>query len=509
MYSKEDREKAIMLYIKYDKSAAAVIRELGYPDRKTLACWYKEYIRTGDLSKPYSRRSKYSLEQKNAAVKYYLEHGRNFSRTIKALGFPSREVLREWVREMVPDYQKNVLVVIEKKFTQEEKKEAVIDLCVRTGAAKDIAKTYGISRETLYNWKNELIPGGVDLTMADRPEEHLIDDRDALLKEIETMKQQIRRLKMEIDIWEKAAEIIKKDPGVAPKKLTNKEKTLLVDALKNEHPLKELLAYLELPRSSYFYHRKIASLPDKYHELKYRIKEIFEKSNKCYGYRRIHTMLAREGTRVSEKVVRRIMSECSLHVPMKKKRRYNAYQGESAPAADNLLNRDFHADAPNMKWVTDITEFSIPAGKVYLSPIIDCFDGLVISWAIGTSPNADLVNSMLDRAVTTLKDDEHPVIHSDRGSHYRWPGWVSRIAKAGLKQSMSKKGCPEDNAACEGFFGRLKNEMFYHRSWRGVRLDEFIDILNKYLIWYNEERIKVSLGGMSPMEYRQSIGLAA
>jgi len=345
--------------------------------------------------------------------------------------------------------------------------------------------------------------------MADRPEEHLIDDRDALLKEIETMKQQIRRLKMEIDIWEKAAEIIKKDPGVAPKKLTNKEKTLLVDALKNEHPLKELLAYLELPRSSYFYHRKIASLPDKYHELKYRIKEIFEKSNKCYGYRRIHTMLAREGTRVSEKVVRRIMSECSLHVPMKKKRRYNAYQGESAPAADNLLNRDFHADAPNMKWVTDITEFSIPAGKVYLSPIIDCFDGLVISWAIGTSPNADLVNSMLDRAVTTLKDDEHPVIHSDRGSHYRWPGWVSRIAKAGLKQSMSKKGCPEDNAACEGFFGRLKNEMFYHRSWRGVSLDEFIDILNKYLIWYNEERIKVSLGGMSPMEYRQSIGLAA
>lgn len=241
--------------------------------------------------------------------------------------------------------------------------------------------------------------------------------------------------------------------------------------------------------------------------MKHRIKEIFEKSNKCY--RRIHTMLAREGTRVSEKVVRRIMSECSLHVPMKKKRRYNAYQGESAPAADNLLNRDFHADAPNMKWVTDITEFSIPAGKVYLSPIIDCFDGLVISWAIGTSPNADLVNSMLDRAVTTLKDDEHPVIHSDRGSHYRWPGWVSRIAKAGLKQSMSKKGCPEDNAACEGFFGRLKNEMFYHRSWRGVRLDEFIDILNKYLIWYNEERIKVSLGGMSPMEYRQSIGLAA
>ncbi len=207
--------------------------------------------------------------------------------------------------------------------------------------------------------------------------------------------------------------------------------------------------------------------------------------------------------------MRRIMSECGLYVVMKKKRRYNAYQGESAPAADNLLNRDFHAEAPNVKWVTDITEFSIPAGKVYLSPIIDCFDGLVVSWAIGTSPNAELANSMLDRAIKTLRAGEHPVIHSDRGGHYRWPGWVSRIAGAGLKQSMSRKGCPEDNAACEGFFGRVKNEMFYNRSWHVVSIDEFIDILDKYLIWYNEQRIKVSLGGMSPMEYRLSLGLVA
>lgn len=203
------------------------------------------------------------------------------------------------------------------------------------------------------------------------------------------------------------------------------------------------------------------------------------------------------------------MSECALHVVIKKRRRYNAYQGESAPAADNLLNRDFHTEIPNVKWVTDITEFSIAAGKVYLSPMLDCFDGLVVSWAIGTSPNAELANSMLDRAIKTLRAGEHPVIHSDRGGHYRWPGWLSRIAEAGLKQSMSRKGCPEDNAACEGFFGRVKNEMFYNRSWHGVSIDEFIDILDKYLIWYNEQRIKVSLGGMSPMEYRQSLGLVA
>ena len=323
------------------------------------------------------------------------------------------------------------------------------------------------------------------------------------------LKLEIKRLKLERDILEGTAEIIKKDPGVDTKNLTNKEKTNLVDALRNEHPLRELLDYLGLARSSYFYHRKVASLPDKYHGLKHRINKLFEESSGRYGYRRIHALLAREGTRVSEKVVRRIMLECGLVVIIKRKRKYNTYQGETAPAADNLIKRDFHAEAPNVKWITDITEFSTPAGKVYLSPIVDCFDGLVVSWSIGTSPTAELANSMLDRALKTLKDGEYPLIHSDRGGHYRWPGWVSRIANAGLKQSMSRKGCPQDNAACEGFFGRVKNEMFYNRSWNGVSINEFIDVLDRYLVWYNEKRIKLSLGAMSPVDYRKSIGLTA
>ena len=161
-----------------------------------------------------------------------------------------------------------------------------------------------------------------------------------------------------------------------------------------------------------------------------------------------------------------------------------------------------------MKWLTDITEFRIPAGKVYLSPIVDCFDGLLPSWTMSTSPNAELVNSMLDHATKTLKQGKCPIIHSDRGGHYRWPGWIARTKKAGITRSMSRKGCPPDNAACEGVFGRIKNEMFYNRSWTGVSVDEFIIILNDYLIWYNEKRIKMSLGAMSPLEYRCSLGLA-
>jgi len=203
------------------------------------------------------------------------------------------------------------------------------------------------------------------------------------------------------------------------------------------------------------------------------------------------------------------MREEKLVVPAKKRRKFSSYMGEISPAVENIVARDFKAKKPNSKWLTDITEFNLPAGKVYLSPIIDCFDGLAVSWTIGTSPNAELVNNMLDIAISTLKDGEKPTLHSDRGGHYRWPGWVSRMEEAGLKRSMSNKACPPDNSACEGFFGIIKNEMFYFRSWHDVSIEEFIYELDSYLRWYNEIRIKMSLGAKSPVEYRQSIGFAA
>lgn len=144
---------------------------------------------------------------------------------------------------------------------------------------------------------------------------------------------------------------------------------------------------------------------------------------------------------------------------------------------------------------------------MYVSPIVDCFDGLVVAWNIGTSPDAKLVNTMLDHAVQTLQTGERPVIHSDKGSHYRWPEWIRRTSEAKLTRSMSQKGCSPDNAACEGFFGRFKNELIYPRDWRGVTLEDFMRRIDDYIRWYNERRIKVSLGGRSPMEYRQALGL--
>lgn len=262
-----------------------------------------------------------------------------------------------------------------------------------------------------------------------------------------------------------------------------------------------------MARSSYFYHLQVMKRSDKYAVLRTTVKRIFDESAQTYGYRRIYASLVNEGIRVSEKVIRRIMREEGIIVQQVRKKKYSSYKGEINPAVDNVVNRNFHAPNPNEKWLTDITEFHLPAGKVYLSPIIDCFDGMVVSWSVGSSPNANLVNSMLDEALTTLEPHEHPIVHTDRGCHYRWPGWISRMNQADLIRSMSAKGCSPDNAACEGFFGRLKNEMYYGKSWLQISKNEFIDQINHYIKWYNEKRIKISLGAKSPLDYRRSLGL--
>ena len=337
-----------------------------------------------------------------------------------------------------------------------------------------------------------------------------VPEREVLERQLEELRRQVRRLQLEQDILTTANEILKKDAGIDRKLLSNREKTLLVDALKETYSVPELLDEVSLAHSSYFYHRARLDATDKYVEVRRTIAEIFESNHRCYGYRRIQASLSRQRVWISEKVVQRLMKQERLVAAAPKRRRYGSYVGEISPAPENIVNRDFRAAAPNEKWLTDITEFQIPAGKVYLSPVIDCFDGLVVSWSIGTRADAELVNSMLDAAIETVAfGDEKPIVHSDRGAHYRWPGWISRIANAKLVRSMSRKGYSPDNAACEGFFGRLKNELFYPRNWQSTTIEQFIDALDAYIRWYNEKRIKVSLGSLSPVEYRKSLGFFA
>ena len=310
------------------------------------------------------------------------------------------------------------------------------------------------------------------------------------------------------ECYEKAAEILKKEMGDNLKEFSNQEKAMVIMALRDKYPVKSILEVFDMAKSSYCYQQKQIKKENKIAKIKERIKILFFENHKRYGYRRIHLLLKREGIIISEKIVRSIMKEENLIVRAIRQKKYSSYLGEISPAVPNEVQRDFHADKPNKKWLTDITEFKIGEEKVYLSPIIDCFDGMPITWTVGTSPNAELVNTMLDNAIALLKGNEHPIVHSDRGCHYRWPGWIQRMNEAGLTRSMSKKGCSPDNSACEGFFGRMKNEMFYGEKWDKISVEEFISIINQYMQWYRDKRIKLSLGGLSPMEYRRSLGIA-
>ncbi len=270
-----------------------------------------------------------------------------------------------------------------------------------------------------------------------------------------------------------------------------------------------LLARVGLARGTYYHQLNAMNRPDRDASLLGLVREAFEDSGRRYGYKRVHLELRGMGIRVSAKRVMRLMTRHGLVPLLKRARRYSSYKGEiGGEAPDNLVNRDFHAEGPNRLWVTDLTEFRIPAGKVYLSPVIDCHDGMPVAWTIGTSPNAELANRMLRDACATLGDGEHPIIHSDRGCHCRWPGWIRICGEHKLTRSMSAKGCSPDNAAAEGFFGRLKQEFFHGRDFAGVTIKGFIERLDAYMTWYRDERIKLTFG-TSIAKRRRELGLMA
>lgn len=459
----------------------------------------------------------YSQDKIDIALQVYHQCG-SVTETIRVLGYPTRRALYTWIEnEGTPKSpRKEAIHVNTAEHPRSPSLEVKMDAlhrCFELGESiKSVSEEIGYTRASIYAWRKKYLRGGTAALKNDKnipPDTLKEGNTPAPANKIEQLQAQMQDMRMEIDILKETINVLKKDPGIDQSALRNREKAVIVDALKNKYPLPSLLKRLSLSKSSYYYQEATFHQEDKYSSIRRRVTELFRENAERYGYRRIYGLLKREGTTLSEKVVRRIMREEGLEVKTKKRRKYSSYQGEISPPVPNVLKRDFHADKPNEKWLTDITEFSLPAGKVYLSPILDCFDGLVVCWTVGTSPDAALVNGMLDQAVSKLGKGERPVIHSDRGCHYRWPGWISRMDQAGLERSMSKKGCSPDNSACEGLFGRLKNEMFYSRDWTGVSIREFIDILNEYLVWYNEKRIKTSLGNMSPREYRQNLGLVA
>lgn len=277
-------------------------------------------------------------------------------------------------------------------------------------------------------------------------------------------------------------------------------KVRAVVSLKAEHRLDDLLDVAGLARSTFFYHQARLNAPDPQAELKVAIRQVFTVNRARYGHRRVHRELVKAGWQVAKKTVLKLMRELGLVCLSRRKRRYVSYQGEIGQIADNVLDRDFIAGAPNEKWVTDVTEFRVGEHKLYLSPVMDLFDRQIIAYSIGTSPNLQLTNSALRDALTTLEAGEAPLVHSDQGFQYQHRSWRELLAAAGATQSMSRKGNCYDNAVMESFFGHLKEEAFHHVSY--LSIDALETALQDYIRWYNNDRISEKLEGLSPVQYR-------
>ncbi|GHD24948.1 transposase [Nocardiopsis kunsanensis] len=270
--------------------------------------------------------------------------------------------------------------------------------------------------------------------------------------------------------------------------------------LKDQHPLAMLLQVAGLARSTYFYHRARRGRPDPQAGLKAAVTDAFDGARGRYGHRRVHAVLYRQGWRVAKKTVLKLMGELGLVCRVRRRRTYNSYRGRVGRVADNVLERDFTAQAPHSKWVTDVSEFRVGGEKVYLSPVIDLFDRSVVAHSVSLSPSLELTNSSLSKALAQVERGRAPLVHSDQGFQYQHLSWRNLLDAAGAVQSMSRKGNCLDNAVAENFFSHLKEELFHRERFETV--EDFIQALDEYIGWYNTTRISTALQGLSPVEYR-------
>lgn len=184
--------------------------------------------------------------------------------------------------------------------------------------------------------------------------------------------------------------------------------------LRQFYPLVSLLKLAGLARSTFYYQQQALQREDKHADLKHRIKAVFDKNKGRYGYRRVTATLRQEGNQINHKAVQRLMGLLQLKSRVRIKK-YRKYEGQLGHVAKNILERDFKAMRPNEKWVTDVTEFKIGGQKLYLSPIMDLYNGEIVAYEMAKRPLFNMVESMLRKAFTRLKPTDKPILHSDQG----------------------------------------------------------------------------------------------
>ncbi|HEI2703933.1 IS3-like element IS1397 family transposase [Escherichia coli] len=441
---------------------------------------------------------KHSFEVKLAAVNHYLAGHAGIISTAKLFQL-SHTSLSHWINLFLLHGPQALDCRHKRSYSPEDKLCVVLYALGHSESLPRVAARFNIpSHNTVKNWIKGYRKSGNEAFIRRRKEKSMTRSDDTHENEAnmtpEEMKNELRYLRAE-NAYLKAMQehlLEKKPPGAG-------EKTKVIRSLRCGHCQSDLLKAAGLARSTLYYQLSLQKAKDKYADVKQLIASIFHEHRGCYGYRRIHCELQKRGLKFSGKTVRKLMQQLGLKSPVRLKK-YRSYRGNMGLAAENILQRQFKAEAPCEKWVTDITEFRAGGQKLYLSPILDLFNGEIVAWETACRPTEELVKRMLNKGLESLAEGEKPLLHSDQGWHYRIKSYQSALADRGLVQSMSRKGNCLDNAVMENFFGHLKEEMYYRRDYRNV--EELENAVNEYITYWNQKRIKLSLGGLSPVEYR-------
>jgi len=284
------------------------------------------------------------------------------------------------------------------------------------------------------------------------------------------------------------------------------QKYVVVDELKASQSVKGLCDYLDISRGGYYSYLK-RSNEDKDQELKLKIRTIYEQRDMTVGYRRIQDELYRQYELVvNHKKVLRLMREMGIQAIIRRKyvhRTSRQAATEDGRIADNLLQRDFTADAPNQKWVTDVTQFRVYDDRIYLSAIKDLWNNEIVAYHISKVNDNPLVLQTFENAFNKHKDVTGLIVHSDQGYQYTSHAYHDMLPKVGAQISMSRRGNCYDNASMESFFSHLKVEALYPYDIRSI--DEAQRRIEEYIRFYNEERAQRKLNKLTPLEYRRQL----
>ncbi|WP_431320423.1 IS3 family transposase [Rhizobium sp. YTU87027] len=442
--------------------------------------------------------SKHSEAFKRSVVEFY-QTGERGAREVGRRFGVDHATVRTWVAS----YAAHGPLGLAKKFSRYDTafKLSVLQRMWEDGLSyRQTAALFDIrNKSSLADWERRYKTGGIDALSPRRkgrprsmpepqkqPDASRSDDksREELLAELTYLRMENAYLKK---------------LGCLNAGASSAQKAQVIQALRPFYPIDSLLKLSGLSRSTFYYRQKVSALCDKHAALKDRIKAVFHAHKGRYGYRRVTAEIRQEGHRVNHKTVQHLMVKMGLKSLVRPKK-YRSYKGSVGRIAPDLIKRQFTAQAVNQKWVTDVTEFNVGGEKLYLSPVMDLFNGEIIAFETARRPVFKLVEGMLSKALNQLGNNDKPILHSDQGWHYQMSAYQQRLKKHGIQQSMSRKGNCLDNAAMESFFATLKSELFYPNRFESTQ--SLKNGIKDYIHYYNHQRIKLKLKGLSPVQYR-------